>query len=354
MKIAELVRPHLKDVKPYSSARDEYSGANGVFLDANENPYGSAAGEGWNRYPDPYQRILKKEIARIKHVNEDHIFLGNGSDEPIDLLIRAFCEPGEDHILTLPPTYGMYEVSAGIQNVAIRKVPLTLDFQIDVQATIAALKSDPKITFLCSPNNPSGNLLNRDDMTRILEQASGIVVIDEAYIDFSTEPSWNQTLAQFPNLVVLQTFSKAWGMASLRLGMAFSSIEVVQLLNKIKPPYNIPGPVQETALWALTKNESKTANWVRDLNQAREQLVPLLNELQIVERVFPSNANFLLVRFMESQAIFQYLLNEKVIVRDRSTQLHCEGCLRLSIGTDVENERLLNCLKDYQDLQDLT
>ncbi len=347
MKVTDLIRPHLKSVKPYSSARDEYTGAEGVFLDANENPYGSAAGEGWNRYPDPYQRPLKQEIARIKQVNEANIFLGNGSDEPIDLLIRAFCEPGQDHILTFPPTYGMYQVSAGIQNIAVEKVLLTPDFQLDLTPAMEALRRLPKITFLCSPNNPSGNLLRREDITHVLAHAQGIVVVDEAYIDFPQEESWNQVLEQYPNLVVLQTFSKAWGMASLRLGMAFASEEIVELLNKIKPPYNIPGPVQEAALLALKQNEDKTKTWVEQLNREREQFIPKLEGLPMVEKVFPSDANFLLVRFDSSQEVFHYLLQQKVIVRDRSSQPLCEGCLRLTIGTREENNRLIEALATF-------
>ncbi|MDW3192582.1 MAG: histidinol-phosphate transaminase [Cytophagales bacterium] len=344
MNIAELVRPHLKTVKPYSSARDEYTGAEGVFLDANENPYGSAAGAGWNRYPDPYQRPLKQEIARIKKVAESSIFLGNGSDEPIDLLIRAFCEPGKDHILTFPPTYGMYQVSAGIQNVEVERVLLSSDFQLDLEPTLAALECQPKITFLCSPNNPSGNLLNRSEMQQVLEKASGIVVVDEAYIDFPQEESWNQVLDQYPNLVVLQTFSKAWGMASLRLGMAFASEEIVQLLNKIKPPYNIPGPVQEVALEALQSNEDKMKSWVKGLNRERDQLISRVEALPMVQKVFPSDANFLLVRFDQAKEVFHYLLEQKVIVRDRSSQPLCEGCLRLTVGTSEENDRLIEQL----------
>lgn len=347
MKIENLVRPHLKTVTPYSSARDEYTGAEGIFLDANENPHGSAAGEGWNRYPDPYQRPLKQEIAKIKKVQEASVFLGNGSDEPIDLLIRAFCEPGQDHILTFPPTYGMYQVSAGIQNVAVEQVLLTPDYQLDLAPALEALNRSPKITFLCSPNNPSGNLLRREDMQIILAHASGIVVVDEAYIDFPKEESWNQVLEQFPNLVVLQTFSKAWGMASLRLGMAFASEEIVQLLNKIKPPYNIPGPVQATALLALRENENKMKAWVEDLNQERDRLIPRVEALANVKKVFPSDSNFLLTRFDNAKDVFHYLLDRKVIVRDRSNQPLCEGCLRLTVGTKEENDWLVAALTDF-------
>ena len=348
MTVAELVRPHLRSVKPYSSARDEYTGAEGTFLDANENPYGSAAGDGWNRYPDPYQRPLKQEIARIKQVEGSHIFLGNGSDEPIDLLIRAFCEPGQDHVLTFPPTYGMYQVAAGIQNVEVEQVLLTPDFQLDLEPALAALECKPKITFLCSPNNPSGNLLRREDMQQILEQSPGVVVVDEAYIDFPHEVSWNQVLGQYPNLVVLQTFSKAWGMASLRLGMAYASEEIVQLLNKIKPPYNIPGPIQEVALKALQKNESQKKTWVSSLNRERDLLIPRLAELPIVQKVFPSDANFLLVRFEAAKEIFRFLLEQRVIVRDRSSQPWCEGCLRLTVGTREENDRLIQALLSFR------
>lgn len=347
MNIDALVRKHLKSVKPYSSARDEYTGVEGTFLDANENPHGSAAGANWNRYPDPYQQLLKQEIARIKSVSTANIFLGNGSDEPIDLLIRAFCEPGLDHILTFPPTYGMYQVSAAIQNVVVKKVLLTPDFQLDLVSSLVALERLPKITFLCSPNNPSGNLLRQEDMKKVLEQAQGIVVVDEAYIDFPQTTSWNQLLDQYPNLVVLQTFSKAWGMASLRLGMAFASEKIVQLLNKIKPPYNIPGPVQEAALAAIQAKESVMQSWVSELNQERTHLIPRIEALSIVKKVFPSDANFLLARFESSNEVFEYLLKQQVIVRDRSTQPLCEGCLRLTVGTRDENDRLVEVLQAF-------
>lgn len=341
-----LVRPHLLSLTPYSSARDEYSGKEGVFLDANENPLGSASAGRYNRYPDPYQWAIKEKLAPLKGVRPQQILLGNGSDEPIDLLVRLFCEPKEDHILILPPTYGMYEVSANIQNVGIKKVPLTADFQLDVPAVLNSVDNHTKIIWLCSPNNPSGNVLNRAAIIRIVEATSCIVVVDEAYIDFAPESTLLNELDRYPNLVVLQTFSKAWGLAGLRVGMCFASEEIIALLNKIKSPYNLSSSTQAILAEALNGVEKKN-EMVRDILRNRERLRETLLTLPNVETIFPSDSNQLLVKFTDSAAVFHYLLENKVIVRDRSKVMHCENCLRISIGTEEEDRRLTDLLAAF-------
>lgn len=340
----KLLRPHLASLKPYSSARDEYTGKEGVFLDANENPYGSAGlQEDFNRYPDPYQHEVKTAISKIKGVPPTSIFLGNGSDEPIDLLIRAFCEPGKDAIIIVPPTYGMYEVSAGINNVEIVKVPLNENFQLDVKGVLSAASAQTKILFLCSPNNPTGNLLRKEDVLTLLHQFPGLVVIDEAYIDFAPESGFVHNLEQLPNLVVLQTLSKAWGLAGLRLGMAFAGVDIIRILNRIKPPYNIPSPSQNIVLEALA-NVGAKQKMVADIMTQKEILEEALKVLPLVEHVYPSDANFLLVRVPRPKEIYQFLVGQKVIVRDRSNVMHCHGCLRITVGTQKENEALLKAL----------
>ncbi len=331
-------------MKPYSSARDEYTGKEGVFLDANENPYGSAGLEtSYNRYPDPYQHEVKQAIAAVKNVDPESIFLGNGSDEPIDLLIRAFCEPGSDCVITVPPTYGMYEVSAGINNVKNIKVPLKENFQLDVKAVLSAVGPETKILFLCSPNNPTGNLLRKEDVLMLLHDFPNMVVIDEAYIDFAADNGFLPHLHKFPHLVVLQTFSKAWGMAGLRLGMAFASPEIIRILNKIKPPYNIAAPTQQLALRAL-QNVVAKEKMVADILEQRFLLEDGLRALALVEEVYPTDANFLLVRVPQPKETYQYLVDQKVIVRDRSNVIHCHGCLRITVGTATENRALLEAL----------
>ena len=344
--ILKLLRPHLQQLTPYSSARDEFSGTASVFLDANENSFGSATAEDFNRYPDPHQRRVKRMLARLKQVPADQIFLGNGSDEPIDLLIRAFCTPAEDHIIILPPTYGMYSVSANINAVEVREVLLRPDFSLDAQAVLAQATANSKIIFLCSPNNPTGNLMNKEAVELILKGFPGIVVIDEAYIDFSKEESWTCRLEEFPNLVVLQTFSKAWGLAALRLGMAFGSRTLIDILNKIKPPYNISLLTQEHALRAIT-NRDKMKRQVSLTLYEREQLMQRLPSLPIVEHVYASEANFLLVKVSGARAIYNYLLEKGIVVRDRSRVKLCDECLRITIGTPDENEQLLEALAAY-------
>lgn len=344
--LTKILRPHILNLVPYSSARDEYTGKEGVFLDANENPYKSVNGQHWNRYPDPYQWAIKEKLAPIKGVRPTQIFLGNGSDEPIDLLVRATCTPREDNILIMPPTYGMYQVSADINDVPIVKVPLTSDFQIDTAKVLAGVTPQTKIVWICSPNNPSGNLLKREAILEILNHFGGLVVVDEAYIDFADQPSFVAELDNYPNLIVLQTFSKAWGLASLRLGMCFASEEIIRVLNKIKPPYNLSGATQQLLLEALDYVEKKS-QLVQDILAERERLGKNLSILPLVKKIYPSDANFLLVQFDDAAAVMHYLLEEKIIVRDRSKVILCEGCLRLTVGTAEENQILVEALKSF-------
>ncbi|WP_226390509.1 histidinol-phosphate transaminase [Penaeicola halotolerans] len=345
--LQKLLRPHIAAIKPYSSARDEYSGSDGVFLDANENPFGSITQEAFNRYPDPYQSALKVEIAKIKNVSPQQIFLGNGSDEAIDLLFRAFCRPSIDEVIILPPTYGMYEVSANINDVKLKKVNLTADFQIDLNGILEAISANTKIIFFCSPNNPSGNKLKRQDMLSILAQFEGLVVVDEAYIDFSDEPSFTTELAKYPNLLVMQTFSKAWGLASLRLGMAFASVEIIKILNLIKPPYNISGLTQETVLAAIG-NVSAKDQMVKSLLVERANLQESLAAISYVQKIYPSDANFLLVKMKDARKVYEYLIDHLIIVRDRSKVVLCDDCLRISVGTPAENQHLIQIMKKFQ------
>lgn len=344
--LEKILRPHILNLVPYSSARDEYTGKEGIFLDANENPYAAVNGQAWNRYPDPYQWAIKEKLAPIKGVRPSQIFLGNGSDEPIDLLVRATCTPRQDNMILLPPTYGMYQVSADINDVAAIKVPLTPDFQIDTEKVLAAITPHTKIIWICSPNNPSGNSVKREAIYALLEQFSGLVVVDEAYIDFSDEPSFTQELDTYPNLVVLQTFSKAWGLASLRLGMCFSSEEIIKVLNKIKPPYNLSGATQQLLLEALNHVETKN-KMVRDILAERARLGTNLASLPLIKKIYPSDANFLLVAFEDASAVMQYLIDQKIIVRDRSKVLLCDGCLRITVGTPEENDILIKTLKEF-------
>src|SRR5690554_1629093 len=344
--IDKLLRPHIANLTPYSSARDEYSGKEGVFLDANENPIGSITKANFNRYPDPYQSQLKERIATIKDVPVDNIFLGNGSDEAIDLLYRAFCNPGKDNIIILPPTYGMYEVSAEINDVAIKRVNLSEDFQLRPDKILQAVDSFTKIIFICSPNNPSGNVMQEEAILQVLSGFEGLVVVDEAYIDFSGRRGFVPMLDQFPNLLVMQTFSKAWGLASLRLGMAFASTEIVQVLNRIKPPYNISGLTQQTVLVAIDQVD-RMKEMVTEILHERRFLENSLKDVHLVQHIYPTDANFLLVKVREARAVYNYLIAKKIIVRDRSKVILCEDCLRISVGTHLENEVLLEALQQY-------
>ena len=339
-----LLRPHIAKLQPYTSARDEYSGKEGIFLDANENPFGSITDQDFNRYPDPYQAALKEEIAKIKEVKPSQIFLGNGSDEAIDLLYRAFCNPGKDNVILLPPTYGMYEVSANINDVEIRKVPLTQDFQLQPDRILEAADFHSKILFICSPNNPSANKVKREDILFLLKNFKGLVVVDEAYIDFSDEPSFTTELENFPNLLVMQTFSKAWGLAALRLGMAFASEDLIRILNKIKPPYNISGLTQET-VWNAIRNKEKVDRMILEILSERDYLKEELKKLPFVQKIHPSHANFLLVQLPNANQVYEDLIEEKIIVRNRAKVLLCEDCLRITVGTRIENDALLEALK---------
>jgi len=336
----KLVRKNVRNLKPYSSARDEFQGTASVYLDANENPNPSQ----YNRYPDPHQLKLKERISTIKKIPADQIFLGNGSDEPIDLLIRAFCEPGLDNVVIPQPTYGMYTVSAEINNVEIRSIPLTEDFDIDLSVLREAWNEHTKLIFLCSPNNPSGNLLDPEKIKAVLDLFHGIVVVDEAYIDFTNYPGFVPLLKTYPNLVVLQTLSKAWGLAAIRVGMCFASADIIAVLNKIKPPYNINILSQQVALEELHFDIRKN-RWVAEIINEREKLNAGLTKIDSVQKVYPSDANFLLVKIENARHVYESLVKKGIIVRDRSNLILCDNCIRITIGTQQENQILLNELK---------
>ncbi len=334
--LKSLIRKNVLNLKPYSSARDEFQGSASVFLDANENPYPSH----YNRYPDPHQVKLKGKISSIKSIPVNQIFLGNGSDEPIDLLIRAFCEPGFDNVLIPQPTYGMYMVSAEINNVEIKTIKLTNDFDIDIDSLHDGWDEHTKLIFLCSPNNPSGNLLSPKKIKYVLTHFHGLVIVDEAYIDFANYPGFVPLLKTYPNLVVLQTLSKAWGLAAIRLGMCFASVDIIAVLNKIKPPYNISIATQQIALEEL-HFEVRKNRWVSELIAEREKLKEALTKIKSVQKVFPSDANFLLVKVANARSVYEALVEKGIIVRDRSNVLLCNDCLRITIGTPSENQVLL-------------
>ncbi|HEY8400365.1 MAG TPA: histidinol-phosphate transaminase [Cytophagaceae bacterium] len=342
-----LLRENIKNVVPYASARDEYKGSEGIFLDANENPLGAVCGGEYNRYPDPLQRDLKEKIAGLKRVHPSQIFLGNGSDEAIDLLMRAVCNPGKDNIIITPPTYGMYEVSAGINDVKVKEVPLTEEYQLQPENVLKAVDANTKIIFLCSPNNPTGNILNTADIKKVVEGFNGLVVIDEAYIDFAPGQSFLTYLNQYPNLIVLQTFSKAWGLAGLRLGMAFASEAIIKVYNKIKFPYNVNVETQRLAMKALD-NLLQKEKMVEEILDEREKLVNELKNLDQVIKIFPSHANFILVKTKDGRKVYEYLVSKQIITRDRSKVALCEGSLRISIGTAEENKKLVEALKQYK------
>jgi len=343
-----LLRTHLQKLVPYSSARDDYKGNEGVFLDANENPIGSITEEDWNRYPDPYQKELKARIAEIKEVRSENIFLGNGSDEPIDLLFRAFCEPGKDNVIINPPTYGMYKVSADINNVEAREVLLTADYDLDVEAIKSAIDENTKIVFICSPNNPTGNDVSLDKIEEVLRFFNGIVLVDEAYVDFTSRQSFTLRLEEFPNLLVLQTFSKAWGLAALRLGMAFASEEILAILNKIKAPYNLSGLVQKTVLKAL-ENLEKKDKMVDQILKNRESLGEALKQTPMIKTICPTDSNFFLVKLENASEVYKKLIEEKIILRDRSKVALCKGGIRITVGTEKENELLIDALKNLSE-----
>lgn len=336
--LKNIVRPNIWSLKPYSSARDEFTGKEGIFLDANENPYGLL-----NRYPDPYQRELKSKIAELKNVSPENIFVGNGSDEVIDLAFRIFCEPGKDAALTFSPTYGMYDVSAAINNIGLIKLPLTSDFQIDLQVARRFIdQEDLKLIFICSPNNPTGNTISRTTIEMIMENFSGIVIIDEAYIDFSSNPSTLELIDKYPNLIVSQTFSKAWGLAAARVGIAYADPAIIQLYNNVKPPYNVSTLNQKAALEALNDQEEFEKR-KKVILQEKRNLQQELQNLTLLKKIYPSDANFLLVEVSNANEIYEGLVEQKVITRNRTKQVR--NCLRFTVGTPAENKQLLQALK---------
>ncbi|MCA6497072.1 MAG: histidinol-phosphate transaminase [Chitinophagaceae bacterium] len=344
----KLIRSNIRDLQPYSSARDEFSGEAKVFLDANENSLGSPLIQWYNRYPDPHHRLLREKLSVIKGIAPEHIFIGNGSDECIDLLYRCFCEPGKSNTIICPPTYGMYEVSANINDVKIVRAPLLPDFQLDLVHLEQLVNEDTRIIWICSPNNPTGNLMQWQDLETILNHFNGLVVIDEAYINFARQRSWITALTDYPNLVVLQTLSKAWGLAGLRLGMAFASTAIIEVLQRVKPPYNISQPAQELALKALEEVE-QVNDMIRHLVDMRDALAEVLATMPEVETVYPSDANFLLVKIRNARKVYEFLLENGIVVRDRSKVQLCDDCLRITIGTEQENTHLVDALIRWQD-----
>jgi histidinol-phosphate aminotransferase len=343
--INNLVRSNVAGLKPYSSARDEYqsTGSEMVFLDANENPFQTDV----NRYPDPQQRSLKTELAKIKNVSTEHILLGNGSDEVLDLLFRAFCEPGKDNVLTLPPTYGMYKVLANINNIENREVLLNSDFEPNVEEILDSVDQNTKMIFLCSPNNPTGNSFSEEKIIYILENFNGLVVIDEAYIDFSNKESWLNELKEYPNLVITQTLSKAFGMAGIRLGICYASVEIIQILNKIKPPYNVNELTQLRALDRVLNKQCVDLE-IADLLKQRTVLSEDLVEVNFIENIYPSDANFILVKVDDANKRYDQLLEKGIVIRNRTTQPLCENTLRFTVGTGEENKKLIEALKNIE------
>ena len=341
--LEQLVRKNIWSLAPYSSARDEYSGKEAhVFLDANENPYNAP----YNRYPDPLQRDVKKQLERVKGVPAENIFLGNGSDEAIDLVYRIFCEPGRDNVVSITPTYGMYKVCADINDVEYRTVLLDENFQMQAEKLFAACDEHTKVIWLCSPNNPTGNSLDRDEIVRTIEGFNGIVVVDEAYIDFAQQKSLRQELPTHPNLIILQTMSKAWGSAALRMGMAFASKEIISIFTNVKYPYNINLLTQEQALKTLN-DPYEVDKWVKMLLQERTRLMQAFSELPVCEGIYKTDANFFLARMTDAQAIYDYLVDKGVIVRNRTRIQLCHNCLRITIGTRSENNELVSALRQY-------
>jgi histidinol-phosphate aminotransferase len=343
--INNLVRPNVAGLKPYSSARDEYqsTGSEMVFLDANENPFQTDV----NRYPDPQQRSLKTKLAKIKNVFTEQVLLGNGSDEVLDLLFRAFCEPGKDNVITLPPTYGMYKVLANINNIESREILLNSDFEPNVEEILDSVDQNTKMIFLCSPNNPTGNSFSEEKIIYILENFNGLVVIDEAYIDFSNKESWLNKLKEYPNLVITQTLSKAFGMAGIRLGICYASVEIIQILNKIKPPYNVNELTQLRALDRVL-NKGDVDMEISDLLKQRTILSEALVEVNFIEKIYPSDANFILVKVDDATKRYDQLLEKGIVIRNRTTQPLCENTLRFTVGTGEENKKLIEALKNIE------
>lgn len=344
--LENLVRENVKRLTPYSSARKEFSGAAQVYLDANENSFGSPIETNYHRYPDPLQTKIKEKIAASHDVETGEIFVGNGSDEAIDLLFRIFCRPQRDNIIICPPTYGMYEVSAEINDVEIKRVNLTAEFELDSEGIKRAVDGETKLIFICSPNNPTGNLMRRETVLELARSFYGIVVVDEAYIDFSGEKSLTAEINNHQNLVVLQTLSKAWGLAGARVGLAFAGEEVIKLFNRVKPPYNVSQPAQEIVLRALENEELVRRNITRTIAE-REKLTANLRSFSFVIKIYQTDANFILVRTTDATRIYKFLLDEKIVVRNRNNVELCAGCLRITVGTPPENERLLKSLENY-------
>ncbi|MVT11840.1 histidinol-phosphate transaminase [Chitinophaga tropicalis] len=340
-----LLRDNIKRLVPYSTARDEFKGEASIFLDANENSFGSPLPVNYNRYPDPMQWKVKYKLADIKGVPPQNIFLGNGSDEVIDVLYRSFCRPGIDNVVLFPPTYGMYEVSANINDVIVRKVSLTPDYQLDMAALQEAVDQNTKLIFICSPNNPTGNSIHRSDIELILNNFDGIVVIDEAYINYARQKTFIQELTEYPNLVIMQTLSKAWGLAALRLGMAFAGEEIINVLNKVKPPYNINQAAQDLVLQALDNTE-QVNEWIKETVVERDKLAAALATLPQVLQIYPSDANFLLAKTTDAKGIYNHLVQKGIIVRDRSKVELCNGCLRITVGTPEENAVLVKSIEE--------
>lgn len=339
--LQQITRKNILALQPYSSARDEFSGAASVFLDANENPFNAP----YNRYPDPRQLALKERLSHLKKVAVENIFLGNGSDEPIDLLYRAFCDPGKDKVVAIAPTYGMYRVAADINQIAYKEVLLEDDFTLQADKILAACDDSTKMIFLCSPNNPTGNALDQEEILRIIREFNGLVILDEAYIDFCPEKSLLSKLTAYPNLVILQTLSKAWGLAGIRLGMAFASPEINSILSKIKYPYNINQLTQETALEML-QNENKKEEWVHTILTEKRVLETELMKLTAIVHLYPSDANFILAKTKGAKTIYDALVNRQIIVRDRSKIALCGESLRITVGTPAENKLLIDAMKD--------
>ncbi|WP_299228155.1 histidinol-phosphate transaminase [uncultured Psychroserpens sp.] len=341
-RLNSLIRANVKAMKPYSSARDDYKGISGdmTFLDANENPFEN----GLNRYPDPQQSILKMKLSELNNIPNDNILLGNGSDEVLDLIFRAFCDPGKDEVIIIRPTYGMYEVLANLNDVAIQEIFLDADFDININNIVNGMNMSTKILFLCSPNNPTGQSFTREKVERLLLKFNGLVVIDEAYIDFSNQASWLTRLNDFPNLIVTQTLSKAYGMAGIRLGICYASKEIISVLNRIKPPYNINTLTQQKALERLSKSKM-VYDEIQKILMQRDRLSSQLNTISFVENVFPSDANFILVKVDNAQLRYDQLLKKQIVVRNRTNESGCENCLRFTVGTETENEKLINALK---------
>lgn len=340
--IQNLVRENVKGLQPYSSARDEYvsDGSKMVFLDANENPFET----GVNRYPDPQQRNLKSVLAKQKGVSDTQMLLGNGSDEVLDLIFRAFCEPKEDNVITLPPTYSMYKVLANINNIKNKEVLLTKEFEPNVEAILNEVDQNSKLLFICSPNNPTGNVFSKAHIEALLNGFKGLVVIDEAYIDFSENESWVKQLKNYPNLIVTQTLSKAYGMAGIRLGLCYSSEEIISILNKIKPPYNVNELTQRKALEKVNDTDMVLSE-VSEILKGRKQLIETLKHISFVEKIFETDANFVLVKVDDANKRYNQLLESGIVVRNRTTQPLCENTLRFTVGTEEENEKLIECLQ---------